>query len=90
MLSTQLRREYVNVALRKLKLPLRRWASATVTISAVVVASALDRHVLRGRLSFYVALIVQAAISGGCGQLLSEDMQHGASIGGVRIVNPLL
>ena len=41
-------------------------------------------------LSFHNALIVQAAITSGCQQVLSEDMQHGAAIGGVRIVNPFL
>ncbi len=97
VLSTQVLQEYVNVALRKLKLPpalvrerllfYRRFD--TVTTTADLIAGALDWHVLRG-LSFYDAQIVQAAISGGCAQLLSEDMQHGASFGGVRIVNPFL
>jgi predicted nucleic acid-binding protein len=52
-------------------------------------AGALDLHVLHG-LAFYDALIVQAAIVSGCQQLLSEDMQHGASFGGVRLLNPFL
>ena len=41
-------------------------------------------------LSFYDALIVAAAIGGGCDVLYSEDMQHGRSIGGLAIVNPFL
>ena len=52
-----------------------------------MIADALDLHALRG-VSFYDALIVQAAIAGGCAQLLTEDMQSGAVFGGVRIVNP--
>jgi predicted nucleic acid-binding protein len=33
-------------------------------------------------------LIVQAALLSGCQRVLSEDMQHGATFGGVRIENP--
>ena len=38
--------------------------------------------------SFYDALIVTAAIESGCDTLLTEDLQHGRVIQGVRIVNP--
>ena len=44
-------------------------------------------HTLRG-ISFYDALIVQAAAASGCVRVLSEDMQDGAVIAGVRIENP--
>jgi predicted nucleic acid-binding protein len=43
--------------------------------------------VARG-LSFYDALIAQAAVVSGCEQLLSEDFQTGTSLSGVRVVNP--
>jgi predicted nucleic acid-binding protein len=46
-----------------------------------------DLHRLE-RLSFWDALIVQAALSGGCIELLTEDMQTGRAIAGLRIVNP--
>jgi predicted nucleic acid-binding protein len=36
------------------------------------------------------ALIVQAAALSGCQRLLTEDMQHGAVIRGVRIENPFV
>ncbi len=95
VLSTQVLQEYVNVALRKLRLPpelirqrigfYRRFEM--VTASADLIGGALDLHVLRS-LSFYDALIVQAAIVGGCERVLSEDMQHGTVLGGVRIENP--
>lgn len=97
VLSTQVLQEYVNVALRKLRLLsdlirerltfYRRFD--IVTTSADLIAGALDWHVLRG-LSFCDALIVKAAIVGGCEQLLTEDLQHGAQFAGVRIVNPFL
>ena len=97
VLSTQVLQEFVNVALRKLRLPpaLIRDRLAFYSRFEVVPASpelmvgALDLHVLHG-LSFYDALILQAAIVSGCQQLLSEDMQHGAMFGGVCIVNPFL
>lgn len=41
-------------------------------------------------LAFYDALIVAAAIEGGCDTLWSEDMQHGRVIGGLTIRNPFL
>jgi predicted nucleic acid-binding protein len=95
VLSTQVLQEYVNVALRKLRLPhdlirerlafYRRFEM--VTSSADLIAGALDLHVLRG-VSFYDALIVQAAVVSGCQRVLSEDLQHGATLGGVRIENP--
>ena len=97
VLSTQVLQEYVNVALRKLRLPqalireriafYRRFEM--VPASADMVAGALDLHLLHG-LAFYDALIVQAALVSGCQRVLSEDMQHAAVYGGVRIENPFI
>lgn len=97
VLSTQVLQEYANVALRKLGLPvplvrerLDFYARFEVVASApALVSAALDLHALRG-LSFYDALIAQAAITAGCAQLLTEDMQAGAVIRGLRIVNPFI
>jgi len=97
VLSTQVLQEFVNVALRKLLLPpalirerLDFYAGfETVSATSGLMAGAIDLHVLHS-FSFYDALILQAAIVSGCQQLLSEDMQHGANFGGVRIVNPFL
>jgi predicted nucleic acid-binding protein len=95
VLSTQVLQEFVNVALRKLRLPpvlirerlnfYRRFE--LVPTSPDLIAGALDLHVLHG-ISFYDALIVQAAAASGCQRVLTEDMQHGATIAGVRIENP--
>lgn len=95
VLSTQVLQEYVNVALRKLRLPhalvrerlnfYRRFD--LVPTSPDLIAGALDLHVLHG-LSFYDALIVQAAATSGCQRLLTEDMRHGVIIAGVRVENP--
>lgn len=40
------------------------------------------------RISFWDALIVQAARSAGAAVLYSEDLPAGAVLGGVRVVNP--
>jgi predicted nucleic acid-binding protein len=97
VLCTQVLQEYVNVALRKLGLPAplvrerlafyKRFEIATTTPD--LIAGALDLHVLHG-LSFYDALIVQAALVSGCQRVLTEDMHSGARFGGVQIVNPFL
>lgn len=42
------------------------------------------------RISHWDALIVASAAHQGCETLLSEDMQHGQVIDGVRIVNPFV
>ncbi|GMU42079.1 MAG: hypothetical protein IT479_09160 [Xanthomonadales bacterium] len=39
-------------------------------------------------LSFWDALVVEAARAGACGVLLSENLQHGQVIGGVCVVDP--
>ena len=51
--------------------------------------AAIDLHRLR-RLSYWDALVVHTARRAGCQILLSEDLQHGQVIDGVRIVNPFL
>ncbi len=97
VLSTQVLQEFANVALRKLRLPpslvrerlvfYRRFDMVGTTPDLVL--AALDLHSLHG-VSFYDALIVQAAAAAGCAQVLSEDLQHGATLAGVRVVNPFL
>jgi predicted nucleic acid-binding protein len=95
VLSPQVLQEFANVALRKLRLPPELVRARLVfyarfeviAASPALIADALDLHALRG-VSFYGALIVQAAIAGGCAQLPTEDMQAGAVLAGVRIVNP--
>ena len=42
----------------------------------------------RYRFSFWDALIVAAALEAGCTRLLTEDLQHGQVIEGLRVENP--
>jgi predicted nucleic acid-binding protein len=58
-----------------------------VQIRADDVIAAIELHRLTA-VSFWDALIVQAARSAGAAVLYSEDLQPGAFIGGVRVVNP--
>jgi predicted nucleic acid-binding protein len=39
-------------------------------------------------LSWWDALVVAAARAGGCRTLLTEDLQHGQDLSGLRVVNP--
>ena len=97
VLSTQVLQEYVNVAVRKLRLPhgLIRERIAfyrrleLVITSPDLISQALDLHALRGT-SFYDALIVSAAAVSGCQRVLSEVLQDGAILSGVRIENPFV
>lgn len=95
VLSTQVLQEFVSVALRKLHLPLPLIRERLglyagfdlVPATPEIIEGALAIHALHG-LSFYDALILQAAVASGCSVLLTEDMQEGAVVGGVKIVNP--
>lgn len=58
-----------------------------VSATKAHVLSALDIHV-RSQLNYWDALIVAAAMSAKCSTLYTEDMSHGQSIQGIKIVNP--
>lgn len=95
VLATQVLQEFVNVALRRLGLPAQLIRERLdfysrfelVQTTPALIAAALDLTVLHS-ISFYDAMIVEAAAAGGCEQLLTEDMQDGRLFSGVRIVNP--
>jgi len=52
----------------------------------------LDAHQLAGReqLSWFDALIAEAAIRSRCSILFSEDFRHGRQIAGLLVINPFL
>jgi predicted nucleic acid-binding protein len=56
---------------------------------ATDIFAAIDIHRLH-RISYWDALVLHCARKAGCRVVLSEDMQHGQVIEGVRIVNPFL
>jgi predicted nucleic acid-binding protein len=97
VLSTQVLQEYFVVATRKLKVPaetaqkkvelLGRLPLVSVGLESIV--EAIKVHRLYA-ISFWDALVVQSARVAGCPSLLSEDMQDGQTIEGVRITNPFV
>jgi len=97
VLSPQVLQEfYVNVT-RKLARPLPQPAALAVVanlnnfplvpVDGATVLRAIQLH-QSAMLSFWDALIVQAALEGDCRRLLSEDMQHGRRFHDLVIENP--
>ena len=97
LLSTQVLQEFYVVVTRKLARPLDAAAAGEavvnfaelpiVNIDSKLVLAAIHRS--RGsRLSFWDALVVQAAIEGNASTLYSEDMQDGMTLDGLKVVNP--
>ncbi len=97
VVSTQVLQEFFVAATRKLGVApevARRKVELlarldVVTIEPSFIVEAIDLHRLHS-LSFWDALIVQAAAASGCRRLLTEDLQSGRSIAGVRIENPFV
>ena len=95
VLSTQVLQEYCNVAIKKLKLPPAHIRAQldlyeqfeVVQVTPSIIRTGLDLHQTRS-VSFYDAIVLASAQTAGCGVLLSEDMNAGELVGGVRVVNP--
>jgi predicted nucleic acid-binding protein len=97
VVSLQVLQEFFVSATKKLNLDVEiarykvefhaRFDVAEPTVSDVL--AAIDLHRLHG-FSFWDGLIVRMASQSGCRVLLTEDLQHGRQIDGVKIVNPFL
>jgi predicted nucleic acid-binding protein len=98
-LSTQVLQEfYVNVT-RKLASPLPEEVAEErardlarlplLRVDESMILSAIKRHRSMS-FSFWDALILEAALEGGADRLLTEDLQHGQKIEGLRVENPFL
>jgi predicted nucleic acid-binding protein len=100
IISFQGVQETLNVLTRKLPVPMAELDvqdvlnNMLIPLMRVMPSAALYTDALRiaqrFKFSFYDALIVAAAQSAGCKRLLTEDMQHGEVIDGLRIVNPFI
>jgi predicted nucleic acid-binding protein len=97
VLSVQVLQEfYVNVT-RKLKKPLSSakalevveeyltWTVVENTGKLLTTAIELQQ---KAHLSFWDAMVVQAAIDSGCDTLYSEDLSDGQRFGSLTVVNP--
>lgn len=95
VVSTQVMQEYFAAAIKKLGLSPERARIRVerlnrldvVLIRPELILGAIDLCRLHA-LSFWDALVVRSASAAGCGRLLSEDLQDGQTIDGVRIENP--
>ena len=96
ILSVQVLREFY-VSVRRLARPLST-AEAEEALGSLAVFSPIteDWRMVVGAtrrsreltLSFWDALIVEAALRAGAGRLLTEDLQHGQRIGDLTVENP--
>lgn len=99
VVSTQVLIELRSVLTRKLK-PALSWQDTQVALEAlagfeVVPANAnlvLDAHELSRaeQLSWFDALIVEAAIRSGCARLYTEDLGHDRRFGALTVENPFV
>ena len=97
VVSTQVLQEYFVSAVKKLKMSAEAarhkveilMESEVVLLRPELILGAIDLHRLRS-ISLWDALIVKAASAARCERLLSEDLQHGQVIDGVRVENPFL
>jgi predicted nucleic acid-binding protein len=99
VLSTQILQEFYNTTTRKLTLPMTRaeareivdlysaWPVVVIDPVMILTASRLEEE---HQLSFWDALVIEAARVAGAQSLLTEDMQDGGVIEGVRIENPFV
>lgn len=96
VISTQVQQEFYVAATKKLgadpilvKAILHSFAQfELVVISPSMIYDAIDCSVIN-RISFWDALIVEAARSARCEAIWTEDLNDGQVIRGVRIENPL-
>ena len=97
VLSVQVLQEFYVTVTRKLKKPLAvgkardivdeylTWTVVDNTGPMLLDAIDLQRQ---AKLSFWDALVVQAAITAGCDRLYSEDLNAGQRFGAMLVVNP--
>lgn len=98
LISSQVVQEFLHAALRRFKTPMTMEACRDY-LDAVLLPLC-DHYpspftyrqtveiVEETGYAIYDALIIAAAIESGCRTLLTEDLQHGRTVRGLRIVNP--
>jgi len=97
VVSAQVLGEFYTVVTRRLAVPLpapeaARAVFALSRLPTVAVDGELVREGIRlsqeAQLSYWDGLILAAARLAGCTRILTEDLHHGAVLGGVQIENP--
>jgi len=95
VVSTQVLQEFYNAATRKLghdplatKQVVQKIAlNELVLIDVTHIEAAIDLSVLN-QIFFWDALLFAAAIAASCSAILTEDLNPGSTIGGVRVMSP--
>ncbi|MEQ4204448.1 PIN domain-containing protein [Actinopolymorpha sp. B17G11] len=97
VVSTQVLQEFYNTATRRFRQPLSHAAARrvlrgysgwpVVSPDAALILAASELHE-RHSVSFWDALIVEAARRAGASRLLTEDLQHGRTFGALTVENP--
>lgn len=97
VVSTQVLQEFFNVVTRRLPATLshedaaqatRSWAELPVVASDAGLIHRAVQTVAEHQLSIWDALIIEAAVRGGCDVLYTEDLNAGSTIRGVKIIDP--
>lgn len=95
VISTQVLMEYIAAGQRHLGLTLAECRQGVLVMSHLDVVMIRSEHILGAvdlasmySVSHWDALILKTASASGCVRLLTEDMQDGQVIDGVRINNP--
>lgn len=98
-LSTQILQEFYVVATRKFDPPMSRtaareivalygtWPLVQIDVPLILTASQLEQEQM---VSFWDALVLEAARRAGATRLVTEDLQGGRTIASVRIDNPFV
>ena len=95
VVSTQVIKEFSSIMISKFNMPPLKLKSTIDTITEFevietpvnLIKSAIDIRTLN-QLSFWDSLIISAAKRANCTMLLSEDMNDGQVVEGVKIQNP--
>ncbi len=97
LVSTQVLQEFYVTVTRKLEVPLSPKKAEEIVSQFMVfpLVEISSSHILKAirksinlQFSFWDALIIEAAISGGASILYTEDLQHGQIIDNLKILNP--
>jgi len=99
VISIQVLQEFYQVSTRRIQVPLSieeaiEYLHYMAVLDTVhpefdMIVAGIRLHE-RYHISFWDALIVQAALTAGCARLLSEDLQHGFKIDHLTVENPFL
>ena len=95
VISTQIIQEFYIAGIKKLKADpfivkgiIRSFENfEIVAIDLQVIYKAIDCSILN-KISFWDALVVVSAENANCGELWTEDLNHGQIINNVKIINP--